>query len=168
MADAPKTEKRVLLPQYLPGKQQFRKNGAPSGAADAMARVSVTLDPFPYWITGIRVVNVYAPGEQASLVDVANLATSRIDELQEIRLVIGTYEVFPFTAQELIVGKKGELWHPFPVRLGIRQSVNIVLEARRLVDYPLDIIPELAIVVLATSLRPPRPTEDMTDSDVLT
>ena len=157
----------MLLPQFYSARGAFQKDGAPSGARDAIARVSVTLENWNHWVLGLRVVNVYRPGEQATLADVANLATSRLDELQEIRCVIGTYQVFPFTAQELIVGSKGTLWHPFPVRMAIRGNVNVVVEGRRLVDYPLDIIPELAITLSTTPLRDRRPG-DALDVDTLT
>ena len=168
MAEDPKTaQKRVLLPQYYPAAGQFKKNGVPSGDADAIARVNLTLESFPHWLMGLRVVNFYDPnGGAVTLEQSAQLATSRIDYLQEIRCTIGTYEIFPFTAQEEIVGTPHH-WHPFPMRMGIRGNVNVVVEARRVIEYPLDIIPELRITLVAVTARIGRPG-DIWDIDVLT
>lgn len=165
MAD-PVKQKRVLLPQYYPARGQFRLNGVPSGQEDAIARVNMTLEPFPHWVMGVRVVNVYVGGDALTLEDQANLALSRVDDLQEIRLVVGTYEIFPFAAQETIVGSRKH-WHPFPMRMGIRGGVNVVVEARRIVEYPLNIIPELAVTLVTVSARVNRPG-DTFDIDVVT
>ena len=156
MAD-PKIEKRVLLPIYYPNRAQFKKNGAPSGAVDALARCQVSLEAMPHWVLGLRVENVYQFPTAVTVQDMANIATSRLDELQEIRCTIGTYMIFDWTAQSLITGAKARHWHPFPMRMAIAGNVNVIVEARRLTGYPQDIIPELVISLVTTRAQVGRP-----------
>ena len=156
MAD-PKIEKRVLLPIYYPNRAQFKKNGNPSGAVDAVARCQVSLESMPHWVMGLRLENIYQFGTNVQVADMAALATSRQDELQEVRCTIGTYQIFDWTAQSLITGAKAELWHPFPMRMSIAGNVNVIVEARRLTSYPFDIIPELAMTLVTVRAQTGRP-----------
>lgn len=158
MAEQPKKDLRVLLPQYYPGRAQFELNGAPSGQFGAYAKINITLEAYPHWILGLRATNrVRLEGAGVTDQVAANLATSNIEVMQEIRCTIGTFQVFDWTDQILIVGDKGTLWAPFPIKFASMGNVNCVIEARRLTGYPFNLIPEFSVSLVTNSLRAGRP-----------
>lgn len=166
-AEDPKPQKRVLLPKLYPARNQFKLNGAPSGQFGAVARCTTEVESFPHWIIGLRVTNVYRmEANGATLADFANMKTAGIDEMQEVRVVLGTYELTDWVHQRNLVGKDGLLWHPWPIRMGIRGNVNLIVEFRRLTGYPFDIVPEADIALVTSSTRTGRPG-DIWDIDVI-
>lgn len=167
MAEDPKTQKRVLLPRLYGGRNQFKLNGQASGQFGAVARCSADLEAYPHWVLGLRITNVYKmEAAGATLADFANMKTAGIDEMQEVRAVLGTYEIHDWIAQRNVVGRDGTHFHPFPMRMAIRGNVNLVVEVRRLTGYPFDIVPEADIALVTASVRAGRPG-DIWDIDVI-
>lgn len=175
MAEQQDTQKRVLLPQYYPATSQFKLNGIPSGNTNALAKCVVTLEQYPHWFLGYRVENQYDLDlTVVNSTERANLQTGRVDAAQQLRCVIGTFQLHDWTKQSMVVGQDGTHWAPTPIRLGLRGGVAVIIEGRRLQPYPsftvgaqvYNIIPELAVTVITASLRVGRPG-DTFDIDVL-
>lgn len=147
-----------LVPQLFPkyysmGPVALTVDGAPSGAAGAVAILTKELSNFPHILYGVRISTTYtlpttiigepvAPGIPATADDVR----AQLDHYARLRSMDTQQTVTINLSQQNITGQAmlqgqlcgetGTVWHPFPAPYPMAGGNNVNVEVRRATSYP--------------------------------
>jgi len=129
-----------VFPFYYDATAPFLdSNGAPSGAAGAVASLRRELNNFPHLFFGVRIESVYGLPDEPTADDLDRFRTAKewLDDEAEFRIDLAQQNV---TAEAITVkgmcGRNGTNWHPFSTPYPMAGGNNIQMTVRRLVGYP--------------------------------
>ncbi len=147
-------------PRVFPASAPYLVDGAPSGAAGAIATLAIALDTFPQAITRITIAHTYQIADVLFLAQpeiYRNLAP--IDDMATLRVTAAQQNV---TANPVVLLGWQSARNAFPVPLPAPYLVagtnQITFEVRRLVGYPTipdvpPILPVAHVTVWTVSLQ---------------
>lgn len=146
---------------YTMGPVAFTVDGAPSGAAGAVARLTADLSNFPHMLYAVRINNTYELGDDPSEADVQRYRACKeyLDQEQSVSINLAQQNITADRVhQAQLCGELAGLhWHPFPAPFPMAGGNNVVLDLTRLTSYPTlgeaPVTPQVRGVLLAGVLR---------------
>lgn len=126
------------FPLYYPGSAPFKDGTAPSGAAGAIAKVTVPVNNYPQILYGLRIRNAYTIPGATLLANPGILGLLKEydgEQLVSVDMAQQNVTAEPIH-QDTLTGARGTNWHPFPVPYLWRGGNQVRLQFTRLVAYP--------------------------------